>query len=438
MDQAALSSSSVLEALLKTNRPPTDEEKAIIQESMAPTNAKLSVVEAQISDTMAHIQALKLQIEEREIKLQRLHEEKAAILETFADHRRVFSPFRNLPEDVLREICIACVEDSAPTLTYRTTPLPYRLAQISSEMRHVALTAPFIWASMYIDYGTFGSKRDTQAYSILARRASEWFERAGGLALTIFIQDPSWPHSRFKRGESDPSSILFDTIFSYSTRWKEIKFESSCQVTSPLMVRIAALAAVDVPLLQSVSLEFDLSTPSSALHNIALLNIPTLKRVLLQTNNVRKFTVNWAALTSVTLHGKMDSHCLSKNEIAIILQQTKCLAYCDVYVCPAAFTERVEFHYTVKINLPFLETFHIDERSFRSASSGTSSLLDLITAPALKIFHIRSGFLELSLLEFIQKSPNIWNLSLPYLKRDKSLTITLGILRHCHIGGTRI
>ncbi|KJA14561.1 hypothetical protein HYPSUDRAFT_150215, partial [Hypholoma sublateritium FD-334 SS-4] len=112
---------------------------------MAPTNANLKDVDAQISDMMAHIQALKAQVEQAETKLQRLRDEEAAILETFADHRRIFSPFRNLPEDVLREICLqACVEGDMPTLSYgrRSPGLPYILAQICSEMRHIALTTP--------------------------------------------------------------------------------------------------------------------------------------------------------------------------------------------------------------------------------------------------------------------------------------------------------
>ena len=56
--------------MLKTNRPPTDEEKTNINESAANNNAKLKAVEAQISETIAHIQALKLQVEQVELRLQ--------------------------------------------------------------------------------------------------------------------------------------------------------------------------------------------------------------------------------------------------------------------------------------------------------------------------------------------------------------------------------
>ena len=135
---------AVLQRLLKTNQPPTDAERAIILESMAPTQAKLNVAREQISEMIAHIEVLKLQVEQAEIKLQRLREEEVAILETFADHDRVFSPFRTLPDDVLHEICAKCMQGEISRLSYGHNPMPYILSHICSSMRHVALTMPGI------------------------------------------------------------------------------------------------------------------------------------------------------------------------------------------------------------------------------------------------------------------------------------------------------
>ncbi len=61
----------MLKTLLKTNRPPTDEERAIVQKSMVPINAKLKGVEEKISETVAYIEALKARVQRAEIKLQR-------------------------------------------------------------------------------------------------------------------------------------------------------------------------------------------------------------------------------------------------------------------------------------------------------------------------------------------------------------------------------
>ena len=74
----------------------------------------------------------------------------AAILETDADHRLLLSSssFQNMPEDVLREICIAFIGADFPILESRVLPLPYMLMQISSEIRRIVLTTPSIWASV--------------------------------------------------------------------------------------------------------------------------------------------------------------------------------------------------------------------------------------------------------------------------------------------------
>ena len=119
---------------------------------MAPTNARLKVVREQISEAMAHVQDLKSQVEQAEIKLLGLREKEVTILEISEDHRRVLSVIRNLPEDVFREIFIACVQDNIPSLSGRQIPLLYVLAQIFSGMRHIALATSIIWARMYVPH----------------------------------------------------------------------------------------------------------------------------------------------------------------------------------------------------------------------------------------------------------------------------------------------
>ncbi len=156
---------------------------------MVPINAKLKGLEEKISETVAYIEALKARVQRAEIKMRRLRQKEAALLESCKDQRRVLSTIRNLPEDVLREICVAYVNSDTPSLIHPNIPLPYRLAQISSGMRHITLTTPSLWKCMDIAV-PFGSHIVTEAmYSILAHKAHEWFGRAGALPLTLFIRD---------------------------------------------------------------------------------------------------------------------------------------------------------------------------------------------------------------------------------------------------------
>ena len=405
----------MLESLVKMNRPPTDQEKEIILEYMAPTIAKLKVVQGQVSKITAHIEVLKCQ-------LQRLQDEEAAILNTLSDHCLVFSPFRNLPDDILREICVASVQDDTPELSYGHTPMPYVLGQICSGMRRIALTTPRIWASMSVNI--IPSKRKISAeesYPILARRAIEWFERSGGLALTVIIQDARMVYEVLENMASDPTNIVFDALLSYSPRWKEIHFTARCRpgILPAAMLRIAALTADDVPLLHSVSLRFANSTLDPVLDRSELLRIPTLRHVTLE-RTFQMFTVNWAILTSVTLCGVNN-----KNDIGNILQQTKCLKFCDITL------DYSEQHYAHEINLPFLTTLIVSEKSRRRLSHGTHSILKAITAPILGIFEDHIKFFDLSLLDFLKRSPQIWKISLLYFNEDKSLTETMELLRQC-------
>ncbi len=334
-------------------------------------------MKAQISETIDRIQALKLQVEEVESRLQRLRDEEAAILETAEAHRLVLSSVRNIPEDVLREILIACVDD-IPTLSDIQISLPYVLAQISSGLRYIALNTPTICARMDVPrYSYDDRKLRRQAYLTLAGRASEWFKRAVGLPLTLSIRDPT------ENGESDSINLFFGALLSYSRRWKEIKFESNCQFLSKSAIRITALKAKDLPLLHSVSLSIKCPVPHYTLSKTGLLTIPTLKHLSLKTNSIRRFEVNWAVLTSISLGRQQDSSCYTRNQLGEILQQTRRLIFCDIIVDSGREGGGHQLRMTT---LSFLKTLYISESTFGSPTSRANSMLDLITGRLWKFF----------------------------------------------------
>ncbi|KJA22544.1 hypothetical protein HYPSUDRAFT_652761 [Hypholoma sublateritium FD-334 SS-4] len=417
MDRSPVSNNSAMEALLKTNRPPTDKERMIqmLQDSISADNKKLKALQGKIYEAIAHTQQLKPQkVARTKIKLRHLRREESAILETSTDHRRVFSPFTNLPEDVIREIFAACVEDNIPILSFGTTPFPYILAQISSGMRHIALTTPCIWASMNVRTNLFyfGSQQPSKKdYAMLASKVSQWFDRADV--------------------QNDPSNILFDTLLSYSSRWKRIQLESIYgDVPSAPLVRIAALTAVDVPLLESITLCFQ--SGSSVFRNSPILKIPTLRRLTLDTHwnqfngtIISQFTVNWTNLTYVTIHGGRGNGVSSIDEIAQILRKTKRLVFCDIAVGTGSE------HLLGKIDLPLLEMLCVDDKRCKPNSSGVPSIFDSINAPVLVVLKIRAKFLDIPLADFFGRTPAIRELSLSHLNSEKSLADITNLLRHC-------
>ena len=224
------------------------------------------------------------------------------MLEASAAHRLTLSPFRTLPNDILREICIACIDEENYPSVSSVQSMPHVLARISSRMRNVALTTPSLWSTFLIEFTQYRPLTNF-SYSVgrrCARGAKEWLQRAGALALNISVEETN--DSGIK-DDSEISKPLFDVLLSYSTRWQKIDFDFASLSGAPL-ARLAALKASDVPLLKSLSLNFRHKT--SAFHHGTLLTIPTLKRLSLHTRKrgVSKFSVNWANLTVLQICGK--------------------------------------------------------------------------------------------------------------------------------------
>ncbi len=110
--------------LLRTNQAPNDDERGRLRETLAGNDETLSAIIEKIS-------AL-------EEQLRGLTEEKAALLEASAPVRWALSPFRQLPEDIVRAIFVACLETRwNPTMA--NTEAPVLLTQISRATRMIAL-----------------------------------------------------------------------------------------------------------------------------------------------------------------------------------------------------------------------------------------------------------------------------------------------------------
>ncbi len=169
--------------LLKTNRPPTDEEKAAVLEYMVPVNAELKTLESQIFAAVAQVNVLQAQLKRAKNELLRLRKKEASVLETLSDLRGTLSSFRNMPEDILREICIAFVAADVPEFSmssgvyFPSYASLYTLMQISSGMERIVLGTPSFWASINIH---IGSDAKELHYREIVCEAKEWVERASG------------------------------------------------------------------------------------------------------------------------------------------------------------------------------------------------------------------------------------------------------------------
>ena len=102
--------------------------------------------------------------------------------------------------------------------------------------------------------------------------------------------------------------------------------------------------------------------------------------------------------------------------------------FCDITV--AVYWED-NFLPLGKIDLPFLKTLRVEEKTHRQMPSGVSSILDLFYAPSLSTLEIPRSFLQSCLSDFLKRMPSIQELFLFHLGNEESITKIMELLRNC-------
>ncbi|KAJ2919892.1 hypothetical protein MD484_g615, partial [Candolleomyces efflorescens] len=171
---------SPFRSILGTNHIPTERERERIAEFLIEPDTQL----AELQDI----------ISEQEEKLQKLKKRCQKLQEYIKAHRVIISLIRQLPDDVLREIFVACLPtDRYPEM--RAEEPPMLLSQVCKRWREVALSTPHLWSSLHIwtspdpdlnDEGVpqlesdWESQLEWQENMIL-----QWIRRGGSTPLSI-------------------------------------------------------------------------------------------------------------------------------------------------------------------------------------------------------------------------------------------------------------
>lgn len=228
-------------------------------------------------------------------------------------------------------------------------------------------------------------------------------------------------------GPVDISKELFDLLFSYSTRWREITFHFASSSGWPL-TRIAALKATDAPLLRSLSLTFGVRTDASAFHHSTILSIPTLKCLYLDITrrDISEFSVSWANLTVLHIIGQPWHAQNAVSCVANILRQTTHLVNCSINIGSVT-----EIGYSGEIFLPCLQSLSVAELLPRDTPE-VPGLLKFINAPVLQVLDISDTFSTNSLSTLFQRAPALQYLKLELSPGDADCFTRLKqLLRYC-------
>ncbi|KAJ7603839.1 hypothetical protein FB45DRAFT_811705, partial [Roridomyces roridus] len=220
-------------------------------------------------------------------------------------HLAVLSVTRRIPEDVLREIFLACVSfDEPPSLDPNEPPLV--LCRVSRDWRCLALSMPRLWNALKIGPLTEGQNDRMQQ---IADAAKDWLSRSASLPLTIaFIGQPRPVGiNKFQlapavsRTTTPTYHAVLRTLATFAPRWKSFTFHVAESIH---LASLSHVSPSDVSMLQSVSIRCE-QIPRSE-ENLPFLSADTITSVSIHPDYLASRSRNrlpWATVLDLTLDG---------------------------------------------------------------------------------------------------------------------------------------
>ncbi|KAK0440404.1 uncharacterized protein EV420DRAFT_1133605 [Desarmillaria tabescens] len=195
-----------LEALLKTNTPPLEAEKATFRKAKEDLPLIVSDLDERIAQTHQLLHALK--------------GERAQAAEDLRHAKIVLHPMRTIPDDILREIFLhntltwEDLVDAGRRLAFHDSldPRcgPWVLTHVCRNWRSVALSMPSLWNCISLDFNVYYRQRDRPA--CVALQLGLHIQRARRSPLSIRIESMVDIHTH----------NAFPIILSSMSQWKHL------------------------------------------------------------------------------------------------------------------------------------------------------------------------------------------------------------------------
>ncbi|KAF7337104.1 hypothetical protein MVEN_02148000 [Mycena venus] len=307
--------------LLCTNTAPSDAECDAILQFLSELRKDFAAVTGGIARMQAVLTDLANQSERLE--------------EAIDAHQALVSLARRLPEDVIREIFLACLPSSGnPVMSSREAPL--LLGHVCSSWRKIAFTTPQLWSSLHVVVPNTARLREISA------AADAWLARSGVLPLSITLAVSAACEAR-----SDNIATMIDVLANFSPRWKHMKITLSPHT---ILTPLTNLYPSDVPMLESIS--FTSVGGGSWQNLVAALNIPWRSFNFFRTPSIRRasfaslggnflaLTLPWPLLQSLSLTAgpikDASSYEMTTTVALVILRQCPNLTTCTICLTSAS------------------------------------------------------------------------------------------------------
>ncbi|KAJ7124025.1 hypothetical protein C8R43DRAFT_1031579 [Mycena crocata] len=184
------------------------------------------------------------------------HAQRDKVMETMQSKKALISPIQRLPDDLLREIFLACLSTDRNAVM-SACEAPLLLCRICSVWRALALATPRIWASLHVHL-SFLLQNDDRALA-----ATEWVKRSAACPLAVSI---CGMRAAGHPGAMDMSSLLesegersndhiaqgtLKSILQSAPRWRAVALSD---LPGPCLDQ---LRTASMPLLQAVRIKSD-------------------------------------------------------------------------------------------------------------------------------------------------------------------------------------
>jgi len=199
-----------LTALYEGNEPPTEPELLEVEDSISETTSQLGRLDDSISRVRETLRALEY--------------EREPLAEKLAYQKRITHPLRRMPDDILSEIFLACIdEDVGHTWvvddedSFDLRQAPWVLVQVSRRWREVGLSYPRLWSIIRVSLeesdGISGGHFRVSLLVLLLQRSAMH-------PLSVSINAPASYNSPGKPFLHPLLQVLLPT----SSRWKSARF----------------------------------------------------------------------------------------------------------------------------------------------------------------------------------------------------------------------
>ncbi|KAJ7615855.1 hypothetical protein FB45DRAFT_801477 [Roridomyces roridus] len=206
----------------------------------------MSGPQAEAASLTQEIIRLQSQLDELSAKRDSLHQ--------FIDaHLALVSPVRRLPEDLVREIFVACLHPKE-NATLRASDAPMLLCHITRYWRNVALSTPPLWTSLHIFNPS--PRNESMMVQRINDAADAWLSRSGSLPLSISLVQgiPLFSPTDNDLIDSHRSACtrLLETLVKFAPRWGSVRLSIAGTFDLTPLTRVAA---DDVQMLRSAAID---------------------------------------------------------------------------------------------------------------------------------------------------------------------------------------